>query len=142
MCTAETSVPLPGAMPRATGIVQSMFVAIQGMPAAAASGPPCAFSANDASASSRQPTSGANPCTTAAGASSADRVTRNPRFSSSDTMPSPPTTKTSDPGSTRSSSRRIAACGEVTTSSGTTSSPSSARCRATEASLRDALFVM
>ena len=41
--------------------------------------PPGALSANAASASSRQPTSGANPCMTAAGASSADRVTRNPR---------------------------------------------------------------
>ena len=32
MCTAETSVPLPGAIPRACGIVQSVLVAIQGMP--------------------------------------------------------------------------------------------------------------
>ena len=32
VCTAATSVPLPGAMPRAWGIVQSMFVATHGMP--------------------------------------------------------------------------------------------------------------
>ena len=69
VCTADTSVPFPGATPRATGIVQSMFVAIQGMAGVAASGAPLAFSANEASASSRQPTDGSNPCTTASGPS-------------------------------------------------------------------------
>ena len=32
VCTADTSVPLPGAVPRACGIVQSVFVATHGMP--------------------------------------------------------------------------------------------------------------
>ncbi len=32
VCTADTRVPFPGAIPRACGIVQSVFVAIHGMP--------------------------------------------------------------------------------------------------------------
>ena len=56
------------------------------------------FSAYAASASCVQPTSGAKPCTTAAGASSALRVTTKPAFSTSLTSPSPPTTSTVEPG--------------------------------------------
>ena len=52
VCTADTSVPLPGAIPRACGIVQSVFVATHGMPVCRA---------NDASARCSQPTCGANP---------------------------------------------------------------------------------
>ncbi len=67
VCTAETSVPLPGAMPRATGMVQSVLVATHTTSGSA--------SANAASASWAQPTSGEKPCTTAAGLSSVERVT-------------------------------------------------------------------
>ena len=38
VCTAETRVPLPGAIPRATGMVQSVFVAIHGMRGAVGGG--------------------------------------------------------------------------------------------------------
>jgi hypothetical protein len=36
--TADTSVPLPGAVPRACGIVQSVFVATHGMPSVPSQG--------------------------------------------------------------------------------------------------------
>ena len=125
-------------MPRACGIVQSVLVAIQGIPPSASG----TFSAYEASASCTQPTSGANPCTTAAGSSSALLVTVKPAFSTSTTSPSPPTTSTVLPGAIRVASSRMAACGLVTTSSGCAPSPSSRRWAATDASVREALFVM
>jgi hypothetical protein len=125
-------------MPRACGIVQSVFVAIHGMPPSSSG----TFSANAASASCVHPTSGAKPCTTAAGESSALRVMTKPAFSTSSTRPSPPTTSTVDPGAMRCASRRMAACGLVTTSSAVVGRPSCVRCAATEASVREALFVM
>src|SRR6218665_264602 len=140
VCTADTSVPLPGAIPPATGIVQSIFVTIHGIP-----GRPDASSqrsANAASAKSRHPTSGANPCTTASGCSVAERTTTYPSRSSSVTILSPPTTSTRGGAATCSASNRMAACGEVTTCSGATSNPNSRRCAATVLSLREALLVI
>ncbi len=137
VCTAETSVPLPGAVPRACGIVQSVFVATHGMSSRGGA----ARSANAASARSVQATCGANPWITAAGESSAERVIRNPARSSSLVSPSPPTTRISEPAGTSSASSLTAACGDETTSSGTTVSPSSFRCAATDAVVREALFV-
>jgi hypothetical protein len=137
--TADTSVPFPGAIPRACGMVQSVFVATHGSSDPSAVG---VCSANAASASCDQPTSGAKPWITAAGESSAERVTTKPPFSTSSTSPAPPTTRIVDPAGTRPARSRTAACGLVTTSAGATLRPRSVRCCATEASVREALFVM
>ena len=101
-----------------------------------------ARSAKAASARSVQATLGWKPWMTAAGASSADRVTRKPCASTTDVSPSPPTTRIVEPAGTSSSSSTIAACGDVTTSSPTTVRPSSDRCSATESAVRDALLVI
>ena len=101
-------------MPRSCGIVQSVFVAIHGM---------SACKRERRLGELRPADLGANPWMTAAGASSADRVTTNPSASTTDVSPSPPTTRTVEPAGTASTSSRTAACGDVTTSSAATVEP-------------------
>ena len=126
-----TSAPLPGAMPRGVGIVASRLLASHGRPAVTAYAP---------SASKVHDTSGAKPCTTAA-ASSAVAVGRSPRSVSATRSPSPPTTRTGAPAATRPDTSVATAWAEVTTSDSSAGMPSSVRWAATDAGVRDALFV-
>ena len=115
VCTAETSVPLPGAMPRACGIVQSVLVAIHGMPPSSSGsgervrglgqlrpadlgGEPLHDGGRRVVGAARDDEAGLLEL--------AARARRRRRRAPS------------RPAATRSASRRIAACGLVTTSAG------------------------
>ena len=81
------------------------------------------------------------PWTTAAGDSRAVVTGRSPCARTAMRSPMPPTTSTAEPGGTRSATSRAAACAEVTTSSAHAGIPSSVRCAAIAAGVREALFV-
>ncbi len=99
------------------------------------------WTAYAASASCGQPTSGAKPCATASGSSSADVTTVNPAARTAVTSPAPPTTSTLAPGCRRVASTPAAACAAVMTSSGAVGMPRPVSWSATDSGSRDALLV-
>jgi hypothetical protein len=125
VCTADTSVPFPGAMPRACGIVQSVFVAIHGMPPGILRRRQSVRGLGELLPAhlGREPLDDGSGGVVGAAGHDVARPSRleDEAVSADD--------EDRRPGATRSRSRRIAACGLVTTSSARVeASPSSRKC--------------
>ncbi|SCE62263.1 hypothetical protein GA0115253_1102817 [Streptomyces sp. Termitarium-T10T-6] len=131
--TTSTAAPLPGAMPRAPGMVRSVLDANHGSPRRMAK----LASANRPHVMSGPP----YPWTTAAGSSSADSTGSRPRSRNATRSPSPPIASTRAPGGSWSATSRATAWAEVITSEGSAGTPSSVRCSATASGVRRALLV-
>ena len=104
--TAATSVPLPGAIPRACGIERSVLVATQSAPRP---------TANAASARSFHPSEGSKPWITASGVSSAEETICRPAASTAAASVALPVTRTLAPGSTLEASSSAPAWAEPKT---------------------------